>query len=108
MIVIHIICIICVLVMLATIIRLCKMNRELYEEKAQDRAFLITLSEFVVHIKSNLDEEIVATNMVNAVKTCVNKGVYEIKPVDDDYTEEDSYYSFAGQMFKFVEEMDKE
>lgn len=108
MIVIHIVCIVCVLVMLTIILRLCKMNRELYEEKAQDRAFLITLSEFVVHIKSNLDKDIVANNMVNAVKTCVNKGLYEVKPVDDDYTEEDAYYSFAGQMFKFVEEIDKE
>ena len=75
--------------------------------EVQEKTILITLSEFVVHIKSNLDEEIVVTNMVNAVKTCVNKGVYEIKPVDD-YTEEDTYYGFAGQMFKFVEEMDKE
>ena len=108
MIVIHIVCIVCVLFMLATILRLCKMNRKLYEEKAQDRAFLITLSEFVVHIKSNLDEDIVANNMANAVKTCVNKGLYEVKPVDYDYTEEDAYYSFAGQMFKFVEEIDKE
>ena len=76
--------------------------------EVQEKTMLITLSEFVVHIKANLDEEIVATNMVNAVKTCVNKGVYKVTPVDDDYTEEDIYYSFAGQMFKFVEEMDKE
>ena len=106
--VIYVICIICVLAMLITILKLCKKYKELYEMEVQEKTMLITLSEFVVHIKSNLDEEIVATNMVNAVKTCVNKGIYEIKPVDDDYTEEDTYYGFAGQMFKFVEEMDKE
>ena len=105
--VIYVIHIICVLAMLITILKLCKKYKELYEMEVQEKTMLITLSEFVVHIKSNLDEEIVATNMVNAVKTCVNKGVYEIMPIDD-YTEEDTYYSFAGQMFKFVEEMDKE
>ena len=108
MMVIYVICIICDLAMLITILKLCKKYKELYEMEVQEKTMLITLSEFVVHIKSNLDEEIVATNMVNAVKTCVNKGVYAIKPVDDDYTEEDTYYGFAGQMFKFVEEMDKE
>ena len=46
--------------------------------------------------------------MVNAVKTCVNKGLYEVTPVDDNYTQDNAYYSFAEQMFKFVEEMDKE
>ena len=106
--VVYIICIICDLAMLITILKLCKKYREMCEREVQEKTMLITLSEFVVHIKANLDEEIVATNMVNAVKTCVNKGVYEIKPVDDDYTEEDTYYGFAGQMFKFVEEMDKE
>ena len=106
--VIYVIHIICVLAMLITILKLCKKYKELYEMEVQEKTMLITLSEFVVHIKSNLDEEIVATNMVNAVKTCVNKGVYKVTPIDDDYTEEDSYYSFAGQMFKFVEEMDKE
>ena len=106
--VIYVICIICDLAMLITILKLCKKYKELYEMEVQEKTMLITLSEFVVHIKSNLDEETVATNMVNAVKTCVNKGSYEGKPVDDDYTEEDTYYGFAGQMFKFVEEMDKE
>ena len=106
--VVYIICIICDLAMLITILKLCKKYKELYEMEVQEKTMLITLSEFVVHIKANLDEEIVATNMVNAVKTCVNKGVYKVTPVDDDYTEEDIYYSFAGQMFKFVEEMDKE
>ena len=106
--IVYIVCIASVMIALICNAILRKKYDNLYQESIQDKMFLITLSEFVVHIKANLDEEIVATNMVNAVKTCVNKGVYEIKPVDDDYTEEDTYYSFAGQMFKFVEEMDKE
>ena len=46
--------------------------------------------------------------MVNAVKTCVNKGLYDVTPVDDNYTQDNAYYSFAEQMFSFVDEMDKE
>ena len=84
------------------------MYDDLFFDTTHDRAFLVTLSEFVIHIKEHTDKEIATNDMINAVKTCVNKGVYEITPVDDDYTEEDTYYSFAGQMFKFVEEMDKE
>ena len=106
--VIYVIHIICVLAMLITILKLCKKYKELYEMEVQEKTMLITLSEFVVHIKSNLDEEIVATNMINAVKTCVNKGLYDVTPVDDNYTQDNAYYSFAEQMFKFVEEMDKE
>lgn len=76
MIVVHIACIVCVLIMVATILRLCKMNRDLYEEKAQDRAYLATLSEFVIHTKAHSDNETITNDMINAVKTCVNKGLY--------------------------------
>ena len=106
--VIYVICIICVFAMLITILKLCKKYKELYEMEVQEKTMLITLSEFVVHIKSNLDEEIVATNMVNAVKTCVNKGVYEIKPVDGICSDSEAYENFAEQVFSFVEKMDKE
>ena len=46
--------------------------------------------------------------MINAVKTCVNKGLYDVTPVDDNYTQDNAYYSFVEQMFSFVDEMDKE
>ena len=106
--VIYVICIICVLAMLITILKLCKKYKELYEEAIQDKLFLATLSEFVIHTKAHTDKEIVTNDMVNAVKTCVNKGLYEVTPVDDNYTQDNAYYSFAEQMFKFVEEMNKE
>ena len=106
--VIYVICIICVLAMLITILKLCKKYKELYEMEVQEKTMLITLSEFVVHIKEHTDKEIITNDMVNAVKTCVNKGLYEVTPINDNYTQDNAYYSFAEQMFSFVDEMDKE
>ena len=74
--VIYVICIICVLAMLITILKLCKKYRELYEMEVQEKTMLITLSEFVVHIKSNLDEEIVAKGMM--VATIIIARIIEI------------------------------
>ena len=106
--IVYVICIASVIIALICNVILRKKYDNLYQELIQDKMFLITLSKFVIHIKEHTDKEIITNDMVNAVKTCVNKGLYEVTPIDDDYTEEDSYYSFAGQMFKFVEEMDKE
>ena len=97
-----------ILIFLISLMISYKRYNELLKEAIQDKLFLATLSEFVIHTKSHSDKEIVTNDMVNAVKTCVNKGLYDVTPVDDNYTQDNAYYSFAEQMFKFVEEMDKE
>ena len=108
MVILKILIIVGFLILLISLIMSHKRYNELLKEAIQDKLFLATLSEFVIHTKAHTDKEIVTNDMVNAVKTCVNKGLYEVTPVDDDYTQDNAYYSFAEQMFKFVEEMNKE
>ena len=108
MVIANILVIIGFLVLLISLIMSYKRYNELLKESIQDKLFLATLSEFVIHTKAHTDKEIVTNDMVNAVKTCVNKELYDVKAVDDDYTDDNAYYSFAMQMFSFVDEMDKE
>ena len=108
MVIANILVIVGFLILLISLIMSYKKYNELLKESIQDKLFLATLSEFVIHTKEHTDKEIVTNDMVNAVKTCVNKGLYEVTPVDDNYTQDNAYYSFAEQMFKFVEDMDKE
>ena len=108
MVIANILVIISFLILLISLIMSYKRYNELLKEAIQDKLFLATLSEFVIHTKAHTDKEIVTNDMVNAVKTCVNKELYEVTPVDDNYTQDNAYYSFAMQMFSFVDEMDKE
>ena len=108
MVITNILVIIGLLILLISLIMSYKRYNELLKEAIQDKLFLATLSEFVIHTKAHSDKEIITNDMINAVKTCVNKGLYDVTPVDDNYTQDNAYYSFAEQMFKFVEEMDKE
>ena len=106
--IVYIVCIASVIIALICNVILRKKYDNLYQELIQDKMFLITLSEFVIHIKEHTNKEIITNDMVNAVKTCVNKELYDVKAIDDDYTQDNAYYSFAMQMFSFVDEMDKE
>ena len=108
MVIANILVIIGFLILLISLIMSYKRCNELLKEAIQDKLFLATLSEFVIHTKAHTDKEIVTNDMVNAVKTCVNKELYEVTPVDNNYTQDNAYYSFAEQMFSFVDEMDKE
>ena len=90
------------------VLKLCSKYINLYEESSKDRIFLVTLVEYVLHMKAHTDNETVNNDMVNAVKTCVNKGYYEIKPVDGVCSDSEAYENFAEQVFSFVDEMDKE
>ena len=108
MVILKILIIVGFLILLISLIMSYKEYNELLKEAIQDKLFLATLSEFVIHTKAHSDKEIVTNDMINAVKTCVNKGLYEVTPVDDNYTQDNAYYSFAMQMFSFVDEMDKE
>ena len=108
MVILKILIIVGFLILLISLIMSYKRYNELLKEAIQDKLFLATLSEFVIHTKAHSDKEIVTNDMINAVKTCVNKEIYDIKAVDDSYTDDNAYYSFAMQMFNFVDEMDKE
>ena len=108
MVIANILVIISFLILLISLIMSYKRYNELLKESIQDKLFLATLSEFVIHTKAHTDKEIVTNDMINAVKTCVNKGLYDVTPVDDNYTQDNAYYSFFFLIFKFVEEMDKE
>ena len=108
MVILKILIIVGFLILLISLIMSYKRYNELLKEAIQDKLFLATLSEFVIHTKAHSDKEIVTNDMINAVKTCVNKELYDVKAVDDDYTQDNAYYSFAMQMFSFVDEMDKE
>lgn len=108
MVILKILIIVGFLILLISLIMSYKRYNELLKEVIQDKLFLATLSEFVIHTKAHSDKEIVTNDMINAVKTCVNKELYDVTPVDDDYTQDNTYYSFAEQMFNFVDEMDKE
>ena len=108
MVILKILIIVGFLISLISLIMSYKRYNELLKEAIQDKLFLATLSEFVIHTKAHSDKEIITNDMINAVKTCVNKELYEVTPVDDNYTQDNAYYSFAMQMFSFVDEMDKE
>ena len=108
MVILKILIIVGFLILLISLIMSYKEYNELLKEAIQNKLFLATLSEFVIHTKAHSDKEIVTNDMINAVKTCVNKELYDVKAVDDDYTQDNAYYSFAMQMFSFVDEMDKE
>ena len=108
MVILKILIIVGFLILLISLIMSYKKYNELLKEAIQDKLFLATLSEFVIHTKAHSDKEIVTNDMINAVKTCVNKELYDVKAVDNDYTDDNAYYSFAMQMFSFVDEMDKE
>ena len=90
------------------VFKLCSKYTKLYEESSQDRVFLVTLVEYILHMKAHTDNEVITNDMVNAVKTCVNKGYYEIKPVDGVCSDSEAYENFAEQVFSFVDKINKE
>ena len=106
--VISIVSIILNVITVIVVFKLCSKYTKLYEESSQDRIFLVTLVEYILHMKSHTDDETVTNDMVNAVKTCVNKGYYEIKPVDGICSDSEAYENFARQVFEFVDTIDKE
>ena len=104
----YIISIILNIITVIVVFKLCSKYTKLYEESSQDRVFLVTLVEYVLHMKAHTDNETVNNDMVNAVKTCVNKGYYEIKPVDGVCSDSEAYENFAEQVFEFIYTIDKE
>ena len=106
--VVSIVSIILNIITVMVVFKLCSKYTKLYEESSQDRVFLVTLVEYILHMKAHTDDEVITNDMVNAVKTCVNKGYYEIKSVDGVCSDSEAYENFAEQVFSFVDKIDKE
>lgn len=81
--------------------------KELHNESIQDKILIATMFEFVMQVLLHSEYEIVETDMINAVKTCINKEIYDLKMVDST-NNKDTYECFAKQMLEFVRKMDKE
>ena len=94
---------VCIIIQSICIMLLTKKYTNLYNESVQDKVILFTLAEFVTYAKDHIDEEVIINDMTNAVKTCVNKGYYEIKPVDGICSDSEAYENFAEQVFGFIE-----
>lgn len=98
---------VCIIIQSICIMLLNKKYTNLYSDSVQDKVILFTLAEFVTYAKDHTDEKVIINDMTNAVKTCVNKGIYDVDVIDDN-KQLDPYESFVQQMIEFVEAMDKE
>ena len=96
-----------IIILTYIIIHKSKQYKELHNESIQDKILIATMSEFIVQVLSHSEYEIVETDMINAVKTCINKEIYDLKMFDDT-NNKDTYECFAEQMLEFVRNMNKE
>ena len=96
-----------IIILTYIIIRKRKQYKDSHNETIQDKILIATYSEFVMQVLSHSEYEIVENDMINAVKTCINKEIYDLKMIDDT-NNKDTYECFAKQMLEFVEKMDKE
>lgn len=96
-----------IIILTFIIIHKSKQYEELHNESIQDKILIATMFEFVMQVLLHSEYEIVETDMINAVKTCINKEIYDLKMVDST-NNKDTYECFAKQMLEFVRKMDKE
>ena len=81
--------------------------KELHNETIQDKILIATYSEFVIQVLSHSEYEIVENDIINAVKTCVNKEIYDLKMIDDT-NNKDTYECFAEQVLTCVQQNKEE
>ena len=104
----YIICTAFCIILILFVFKILVKYSKLHEEMSKDRVFLVTLVEFFIHMKTHSDTETITNDMINAVKTCINRGYYEIKPVDGICSDSEAYENFAKQVFEFIDTIDKE
>ena len=92
-----------IIILTYIIIHKSKQYKELHNESIQDKILIATYSEFVMQVLSHSEYEIVENDMINAVKTCVNKEIYDLKMIDDTENK-DTYECFAEQVLTFVQQ----
>lgn len=84
-----------------------KQYKDSHNETIQDKILIATYSEFVMQVLSHSEYEIVENDMINAVKTCVNKEIYDLKMIDNT-DNKDTYEYFAEQVLTFVQQNEEE
>ena len=92
-----------IIILTYIIIHKSKQYKELHNESIQDKILIATMSEFIVQVLSHSEYEIIETDMINAVKTCINKEIYDLKMIDDT-NNKDTYECFAKQVLTFVQQ----
>ena len=92
-----------IIILIYIIIHKRNQYKELHNESIQDKILIATYSEFVIQILSHSEYEIVENDMINAVKTCVNKEIYDLKMIDDT-NNKDTYECFAEQVLTCVQQ----
>ena len=96
-----------IIILIYIIIHKRNQYKELHNESIQDKILIATYSEFVIQILSHSEYEIVENDMINAVKTCVNKEIYDLKMIDDT-NNKDTYECFAEQVLTCVQQNKEE
>ena len=96
-----------IIILIYIIIHKRKQYKELHNESIQDKILIATYSEFVIQILLHSEYEIVETDMINAVKTCINKEIYDLKMVDST-NNKDTYECFAEQVLTCVQQNKEE
>ena len=96
-----------IIILIYIIIHKRNQYKELHNESIQDKILIATYSEFVIQVLSHSEYEIVENDMINAVKTCVNKEIYDLKMIDDT-NNKDTYECFAEQVLTCVQQNKEE
>ena len=96
-----------IIILTYIIIHKSKQYKELHNESIQDKILIATMSEFIVQVSLHSEYEIVNNDMINAVKTCVNKEIYDLKMIDDT-NNKDTYECFAKQVLTCVQQNKEE
>ena len=96
-----------IIILTYIIIHKSKQYKELHNESVQDKILIATMSEFIVQVSLHSEYEIVNNDMINAVKTCVNKEIYDLKMIDDT-NNKDTYECFAKQVLACVQQNKEE
>ena len=92
-----------IIILTYIIIHKSKQYKELHNESVHDKILIATMSEFIVQVSLHSEYEIVNNDMINAVKTCVNKEIYDLKMFDST-NNKDTYECFAEQVLTFVQQ----
>lgn len=96
-----------IIILTYIIIHKSKQYKELHNTSVQDKILIATMSEFIVQVLSHSEYEIIETDMINAVKTCINKEIYDLKMIDN-IENKDTYEYFAEQVLTCVQQNKEE
>lgn len=96
-----------IIILIYIIIHKSKQYKDSHNETIQDKILIATMSEFIVQVLSHSEYEIVNNDMINAVKTCVNKEIYDLKMINNT-DNKDTYECFAEQVLTCVQQNKEE